>query len=124
MRKLTRWLRHLAALEPALVRGAIGLAVAGLLIWGVDLTPLGDKLQATTDVLGGLVAVLAPLWIRQAVTPAAAVIARVNDPRKEPEQVFYQAGGYADRAPGRVIYDDATFGDIAGGAVRGLWRDR
>jgi len=124
MRKLTRWLHHLAALEPALVRGAIGLAVAGLLIWGVDLTPLGDKLQATTDVLGGLVALLAPLWIRRAVTPAAAVIARVNDPRKDPDEVYYLAGGYADRAPGRIIYDESSVGDLAGGTRDGLWRDR
>src|SRR4051794_10673440 len=70
------WWRRLAVLEPAVVRGLIGAAVALGLIWGVDLTDLGDKLTRTADVVGSIVALLTPLWVRQATSPAVLVEAR------------------------------------------------
>ncbi|WP_284252339.1 hypothetical protein [Litorihabitans aurantiacus] len=60
------------------MRGVIGAVVALGLIWGVDLTPWGDRLTQTADVVGTLVLLLTPLWVRQGVTPAAAVVAKVD----------------------------------------------
>lgn len=71
------WWRKALALEPALVKGAIALVVAGLLIWGVDVSDVGDRIAQTADVLGALVALLSPLWIRQSVSPAARVVQTV-----------------------------------------------
>ncbi len=72
----TPWWRRLIALEPAVVKGLIGLLVALALIWGVDLTPLGDRLSQSADVLGSIIALLTPLWIRGSVTPDALVVER------------------------------------------------
>ena len=74
----TSWWHRLLTLEPAVVRGVIGALVALGLIWGLDLTDLGEKLTQTADVLGSLVALLTPLWVRQATSPAKLVEARVD----------------------------------------------
>lgn len=72
------WWRRLLELEPAVIRGVIGALVSLGLIWGVDRTPWGDRLTQTADVLGALVALLTPLWVRAGVTPAGSVVARVD----------------------------------------------
>lgn len=64
------WWRRLLATEPALVKGVIGALVALGLVWGVDFTALGDQLSRTADIVGSIVALLTPLWIRQSVSPA------------------------------------------------------
>jgi hypothetical protein len=107
-------IRQLAAFEPALVRGIIGLAVAGLLIWGLDYTELGGKLQATADVLGGIVALVSQWWVRAGVTPAAAVIARVTNPLDAPAEARYRAGGYNVHKPGRALLVDSSLADLTG----------
>lgn len=70
--------RRLLTLEPAVVRGVIGAVVSLGLIWGFDLTPWGDRLTQTADILGTLVLLLTPLWVRHGVTPAASVVAKVD----------------------------------------------
>jgi len=72
------WWSRLLTIEPAIVKGVIGALVALGLIWGVDLTPLGDQLTQTADILGSLVAILTPVWIRQSVTPDAKVVQTVE----------------------------------------------
>jgi len=64
--------------EPAVVKGIIGLVVAGLLIWGVDYTAVGEQLAATADIIGALIPLVTSLWIRQSVTPTVAVVEQVN----------------------------------------------
>jgi hypothetical protein len=122
--RVTRALRQLVALEPALVRQCIGLVVAGLLIWGLDYTALGDQLEATADVVGALVAVMTQLWARAHTTPAAAVIARVTNPLDSADQAVYVAGGYNLHMPGRRIPPTAGLGHLAGrSGVTELYRD-
>jgi len=70
--------RRLLALEPAVIKGVIGALVALGLIWGADFTALGDQLTRTADVLGSIVAILTPLWIRQSVTPTSRVVSVAN----------------------------------------------
>lgn len=70
--------RRLLTLEPAVVRGVIGAVVAIGLLWGVDLTPWGDRLADTADILAGLVLLLTTWWVRSGVTPAASVVAKVD----------------------------------------------
>lgn len=72
------WWSRLLTIEPAIVKGVVGALVALGLIWGVDLTPLGDRLTQTADILGSLVAILTPVWIRQSVTPDAKVVQTVE----------------------------------------------
>jgi hypothetical protein len=118
------WFRRLIALEPALVRQAIGLVVAGLLIWGLDYTALGDQLMGTTDVIGALIAVVTQFWARQHTTPAAAVIARVTNPLDSADQAVYVAGGYNLHMPGRRIPPTSGLGHLAGrSGVTELYRD-
>lgn len=71
-------LKRLLATEPAIVKGAIGLLVALGLIWGLDFTTVGDQLSQTADVLGSLVALLTPVWIRASVTPSVAVVEEIK----------------------------------------------
>lgn len=68
------WWERLLSLEPVVVKGVIGALVTLGLIWGADFTALGDQLTQTADVLGTLVALLTPLWIRSSVTPAVRVV--------------------------------------------------
>lgn len=70
--------KRLLKLEPAIVKGLIGLLVSLGLIWGVDLTSVGDQLSQTADVVGSIIALLTPLWIRTSVTPDAKVVASVD----------------------------------------------
>lgn len=67
--------KRLLATEPAIVKGAIGLLVALGLIWGFDFTQVGDQLAQTADVVGSLVALLTPVWIRASVRPDAVIVA-------------------------------------------------
>jgi hypothetical protein len=117
------WLRRLAALEPALVRQAIGLVVAGLLIWGLDYTALGDQLMGTADVVGALIAVVTQFWARAHTTPAAAVIARVTNPLDSAGQAVYVAGGYNVLMPGRRLPRTTAIGRLAGVGGAELFRD-
>lgn len=64
--------------EPAVWKGIIGLVVSGLLIWGVDLTDVGEKLSQTADVIGSLIPLLTAVWIRGSVTPNDKVAVTVE----------------------------------------------
>lgn len=70
--------KRLLATEPAIVKGAIGLLVALGLIWGFDFTQVGDQLAQTADVVGSLVALLTPVWIRASVRPDATVVQAIE----------------------------------------------
>ena len=94
--KNATWWQRLLHTEPAVVKGAISLLVALALIWGLDLTDLGERLKATADILGSLVTLLAPLWIRQSVyspktveelvsKAAATGVPAVPEPPSNPE---------------------------------------
>lgn len=96
--------RRLAALEPAVVRGLIGAVVALGLIWGIDLTALGDQLTATADILGTIALLLTPLWVRQATTPTSVVVEQVDRHMQYGAVVI--AGPANDRLPeGEPIRD-------------------
>lgn len=69
--------------EPAVWKGIITAVVSAALIWGVDLTEWGDKLQQTADVIGVLLPLIAGLWIRQSVTPNAKVAVTVAPGKPE-----------------------------------------
>ena len=63
-------IKRLLTLEPALVHGVI-VAVVGLaLIWGLDLTALGDQLGRSVDILFPIVVLVGAWWTRSRVTPA------------------------------------------------------
>lgn len=81
----SRW-RRLLSLEPALVRGAVGSVVTVGLVWGVDLSDLGERVATTADVvLGTLLPLLAAWWIRGAVVPRAKVGAPDGDTASAPD---------------------------------------
>jgi len=62
-------LKRLLTLEPALVHGVI-VAVVGLaLIWGLDLTALGDRLGASVDIVFPIVVLVGAWWTRSQVSP-------------------------------------------------------
>jgi hypothetical protein len=64
------WYSRIEGREVAIFRGVVAALVAIALIWGVDLTELGSKLEQTADILGTVVfGLLGPLWIRGGVTP-------------------------------------------------------
>jgi len=67
-------LKRLLATEPAIVKGAIGALVSLGLIWGLDFTALGDQLSQSADVIGSLVFLLTPLWIRGSTYAAKTVV--------------------------------------------------
>lgn len=102
----SRWSR-LLTIEPAIVKGVIGALVALALIWGVDLTPLGEQLSQSADVLGSLVAILTPVWIRQSVTPDAKVVQTV-----EPDGRI--VAGPASPAPTGATLGRATTTSVTG----------
>lgn len=70
--------------EPAVIKGIIGLVVSGLLIWGVDFTDIGTRLEETADVIGSLIPLITGLWIRQSVTPNAKVAVSVEPGVNQP----------------------------------------
>lgn len=72
-------LKRLLATEPAIVKGAIGFLVSLGLIWGLDFTALGDQLSQTADIVGSLIALLTPVWIRASVTPSVAVVEEIKN---------------------------------------------
>lgn len=80
------WLERIAALDPAIVRGAI-VAVIGLVV-AVTGKIIDD---ATVDLIVNVVLVLltllAAIVIRPAVTPNAKVIALKPDPVNQPDRI-------------------------------------
>jgi hypothetical protein len=72
------WWTRFTTLEPAVWRGLITAIVAIAAIWGADIADLGKKVTDTLDIIGGIVLLLGPFWIRQGVTPASQVIAKVD----------------------------------------------
>ena len=72
------WWRHLLdrieGREVVVVRGLIVLVVSVGLVWGVDLTDVGDRLEDTLDALGVFVQLLGLAWVRSGVTPAREVV--------------------------------------------------
>jgi hypothetical protein len=70
------WWTRFKDLEPALLRGIIGLLVSLGLVWGLDFTDLGEQLKETADILGSIVTLVVAWWTRGVVVPvkkAAAV---------------------------------------------------
>lgn len=96
-----RKIRDLIAHEPVVVRTAIGLIVSLGLVWGVDLTNVGEQVAQTADILGALVALLGVAWARQGATPAATVVAT-----REPSGALV-AGPASDQATGSLIDQNA-----------------
>jgi hypothetical protein len=104
MSKITTWLRHLAAIEPVYVRSYIGAIVTGAAAWGFELAPFAARVETTLQqaiVIAGLT--LTIIGVRDAVTPAAAVVARVDDPALPPHKVTFLAGGYGDVPTGAAV---------------------
>lgn len=66
--------RDLVAHEPVVVRTAIGLVVSLGLVWGVDLTNVGEQVAQTADLVGALVLLLGVAWARQGATPSSTVV--------------------------------------------------
>lgn len=71
---VVRKVRDLIAHEPVVVRTAIGLIVSLGLVWGVDLTNVGEQVAQTADLVGALVLLLGVAWARQGATPAVEVV--------------------------------------------------
>lgn len=71
-------LRDLIAREPVVVRTVIGLVVAGALVWGVDLTDLGERIAQTVEIVAAIVAALGLAWARQGAFAAKDVVAVVE----------------------------------------------
>jgi hypothetical protein len=104
MSKIITWARHIAALEPVYVRSYIGAIVTGAAAWGLELSPLAARVETTLQqaiIVTGLT--LTILGVRDRVTPAAAVVARVEDPREVPSSAVYLAGGYSEAPTGAVV---------------------
>lgn len=97
MRAVLLGLRELVAHEPVVVRTAIGLIVSLGLVWGVDLTNVGEQVAQTADIVGALVALLGVAWVRQGVTPASTVVAT-----REPSGAVV-AGPASDEVTGSLI---------------------
>lgn len=64
MENVWAWMQRV---EPAMVRGVISALVGLGLIWGIDLTTLGEQLTQTADIIGAVIVLLSPLWVRQGV---------------------------------------------------------
>lgn len=71
-------LRDLIAREPVVVRTVIGLVVAGALVWGVDLSDVGERVAQTVEIVAAIVAALGLAWARQGATPSRDVVAVVE----------------------------------------------
>lgn len=69
------WWARLRTAEPALVRAVVAALVGALLIWGVDLTQWGDRVNATWALLFPLIALVQGWWTRTVVTPTARTTA-------------------------------------------------
>jgi hypothetical protein len=89
--------KRLLTLEPALVRGVVTAIVSVALIWGLDLTDLGDKVNETANIIGALLPLLQAWWTRSAVTPTAQVV------RKEEADGAIVAGPAAPEPTGLVL---------------------
>lgn len=70
-----RLLDRIEGREVVVVRGLITGGVAVGLIWGVDLTDVGERLEQTLDVLGTVLIPLGVVWQRSGVVPAKEVLA-------------------------------------------------
>lgn len=73
-----RRIRDLIAREPVVVRTVIGLVVAAALVWGVDLTDVGERIAQTVEIVAAIVAALGLAWARQGATPSRDVVAVVE----------------------------------------------
>lgn len=105
------WRRFLT-LEPALVRGIVTAIVSVALIWGLDLTDLGDKVNETANIIGVLLPLLQAWWTRSAVTPSAQVVAK-----QEPNGELVAGVGslFPTDTP---VRRDVPVGDLAHGRIR------
>jgi hypothetical protein len=103
------WWKRLLTMEPAVYRGVIGALVSVGLIWGADFADLGERIAQTLDAVGAIVALITPFWIRQATTPAATVVARVD------ANGDITAGDASPFPTGLVVQPDVTVGNLATG---------
>jgi hypothetical protein len=104
MSKIVTWLRHVAAIEPVYVRSYIGAIVTGATAWGLELGSFPGRVETTLQqaiILAGLT--LTVMGVRDRVTPSAAVVARVDDPRELPAMATYLAGGYSEVPTGAMV---------------------
>jgi len=69
-----RRVRDLIAREPVVVRTVIGLVVAGALVWGVDLSDVGERVAQTVEIVAAIVAALGIAWGRQGSAPMRDVV--------------------------------------------------
>lgn len=97
---ILRKLREFVAREPVVIRTAIGLFVSLGLVWGVDLTNVGEQVAQTADIVGALVALLGVAWARQGSTPASTVVVA-----QEPSGALV-AGPASTQTTGSLIDED------------------
>lgn len=111
MTRILNFLRTIAALEPTAVRAVIGLLVTILARWGVDVADLGGRVGDTVaDVVSLAVLLVTLITIRKAVTPTAAVVARVDNPVTDSPR--FLAGGYATERTGGRIHGNTTIEEL------------
>ena len=71
----TSWWTRVRMLEPARVRAVVVALVTIGAIWGIDLSPLGDRLAETWDQVWMLIPIISALaqgeWTRSVVSPSA-----------------------------------------------------
>ncbi|HKX45798.1 MAG TPA: hypothetical protein VJP77_03795 [Planctomycetota bacterium] len=114
MRKIIDGLARFAALEPVVIRSLIGSLVTIAAVWGVDLADIGGAVGTTLEqAIIGAGLILVVVGIRDHVTPTAAVLARVDDPRKAPAEVDYLVGGYPDAPTGARIVASTSLSGLA-----------
>ena len=64
------WWERLRLLEPAMVRGIVGTVVAVFLLWGVDLTPWGDRVTGSWELIFAALPLVQAWWTRTVVSPS------------------------------------------------------
>lgn len=68
------WIERVRLFEPAMLRAVVGAVVAVLLLWGVDLTPWGERITGSWELLFPLLPLIQGWWTRTVVSPS-----HVND---------------------------------------------
>ena len=73
------WFDRVKTFEPALLRAIITALVGVAALIGLDLTDTGDKIIEGWTYLFALIPLIQGWWTRTSVTPAAAVVAKVEE---------------------------------------------
>jgi len=72
------WWSRFTTFEPALLRGIVGFFVLVLGMVGLDASGVGDNVIEAWTYLFALLPLIQAWWTRGAVTPAKAVVAKVE----------------------------------------------